>query len=268
MVLIIILLIIAGLTGWAIYDNTRVVTTTYYLSEEAFPEDLTIVQISDFHNSQRMAEKMVNAVAKTQPQFIVITGDFIDEHHADIDLAADTARKLMEIAPCYYVAGNHEAISGEYKALKKQLKKAGVRIMTEKSKKWEDNVMLHGAQDPDFEWGYLDDSADTMEKNLAQLKPSDKKYDILLSHRPEAMQSYVNHKFDLVLTGHAHGGQFRIPFIGGVFAPDQGLFPEYDAGMYQEGDTTMIVNRGIGNSIIPFRINNPPEIVVVKAGAR
>ena len=87
---------------------------------------------------------------------------------------------------------------------------------------------------------------------------------ILLSHRPELFETYVNCGVDLVLSGHAHGGQFRLPFIGGLVAPNQGLFPKYDAGLYTKGDTNMIVCRGLGNSIIPIRFNNRPEIVLLE----
>ena len=89
------------------------------------------------------------------------------------------------------------------------------------------------------------------------------KYFILLSHRPETFEAYVMEDIDLVLSGHAHGGQFRLPFRGGVVAPNHGLFPKYDAGIYTKNNTTMIVSRGVGNSIIPVRFNNRPEIVVV-----
>ncbi len=89
-------------------------------------------------------------------------------------------------------------------------------------------------------------------------------YTVLLSHRPELFDTYVEGGVDLVLTGHAHGGQFRLPVIGGVVAPGQGLFPKYDAGLYTEGSANMVVSRGLGNSVIPFRVNNRPEIVVLE----
>ena len=87
---------------------------------------------------------------------------------------------------------------------------------------------------------------------------------ILLSHRPELFETYVCCGVDLVLCGHAHGGQFRLPFIGGLVAPNQGLFPKYDSGLYTDGKTNMVVSRGLGNSIIPFRFNNRPEVILVE----
>ena len=103
---------------------------------------------------------------------------------------------------------------------------------------------------------------------LRNLLDDESGYTILLSHRPELFETYVDSGIDLVFSGHAHGGQFRLPFIGGLVAPNQGLFPKYNAGLYTDGGTSMVVSRGIGNSIIPFRFNNRPEIVLVELNAR
>ena len=92
----------------------------------------------------------------------------------------------------------------------------------------------------------------------------EKRYVVLLSHRPELFNSYVENNVDLVFSGHAHGGQFRIPFIGGIVAPNQGVFPKYDAGIFTEGNTNMVVSKGVGNSIIPFRVNNRPEVILIE----
>ena len=99
---------------------------------------------------------------------------------------------------------------------------------------------------------------------LNNLADTESSYIILLSHRPELFESYVSCNIDLVLSGHAHGGQFRLPFIGGLIAPDQGIFPKYDAGLFTNGSTNMIVSRGLGNSIIPIRFNNRPEVIVIE----
>ena len=129
--------------------------------------------------------------------------------------------------------------------------------------KGSETIQIAGLDDPDFTERdtYIQDSM--VQTKISNLSLSDE-YCILLSHRPELFAEYVSEEVDLVLSGHAHGGQFRLPFIGGVIAPDQGLFPKYDAGKYSKNHTTMIVSRGIGNSIIPVRINNRPEIVIVE----
>ena len=103
-----------------------------------------------------------------------------------------------------------------------------------------------------------------IDQKLLELVVEDPGFTLLLSHRPELFDTYADHDIDLVLSGHAHGGQFRLPLIGGLVAPDQGLFPKYDAGLYSEGNTSMIVSRGLGNSIIPVRFNNRPEVVLIE----
>ena len=127
-------------------------------------------------------------------------------------------------------------------------------------------ISLIGLSDPDFTikgdiFGEVPAMVSTKLNNLADDENS---YTILLSHRSGLFESYVHCNIDLVLSVHAHGGQFRLPFIGGLIAPNQGLFPQYDAGLYTSGSTNMIVSRGLGNSIIPIRFNNRPEVVVIE----
>ena len=156
---------------------------------------------------------------------------------------------------------------GEYEKLKQGLTDAGVTILENSSADitiGDETITLIGINDPTFR---MDIVYDTMEQNIAHqlvnVIPGNDNYKVLLAHRPEYFDVYAGN-VDLVLSGHAHGGQFRIPFIGGLVAPGQGFFPEYDAGLFSEGSTTMIVSRGVGNSIIPIRLNNRPEIVVAE----
>lgn len=119
--------------------------------------------------------------------------------------------------------------------------------------------------DPAFQNAFLYDDAETvMKEKLQELSDDVNEFTILLSHRPELFESYVDGNIDLVLSGHAHGGQFRLPFVGGVLVPNQGFFPKYDAGLFTEGMTTMIISRGIGNSAFPFRFNNRPEVILIE----
>ena len=198
---------------------------------------------------------------------IAITGDFVDSNRTDVEIAIQLASQLTEIAPCYYVTGNHEAwIDEQYYELEKGLIGENVVVLHDdviQLTKGSETIQIAGLDDPDFTERdtYIQDSmVQTKISNLSLLD----EYCILLSHRPELFEEYVSEEVDLVLSGHAHGGQFRVPFVGGIIAPDQGLFPEFDAGKYSKNHTTMIVSRGIGNSIIPVRINNRPEIVIVE----
>ncbi|HKL42806.1 MAG TPA: metallophosphoesterase, partial [Clostridia bacterium] len=117
-------------------------------------------------------------------------------------------------------------------------------------------IDIIGLKDPDFH------TSNDLEDQLMNLS-EENNFQILLSHRPELINLYSKEKIDLIFSGHAHGGQFRLPFIGGIIAPDQGLFPEYTSGLYVKDKSTLIVSRGLGNSIIPLRLFNQPEIIVL-----
>ena len=254
-VLLAVIIIFTISTVFIIWDNNRIVTSRHSIESDRITEPLQIVQISDYHNCERLGEKLVRRVKRESPDVIVITGDFIDGSKANYDDALNIAGQLTRIAPTYYVTGNHEIadLTSDYRD---ELKDLGVEILSGGKANLKGNVDLYGIEDL-----YMHGS---IQAELEKLHIDKDKYNLLLSHRPEAFLSYAQTDFDLVLTGHAHGGQFRIPFIGGLVAPDQGFFPEYDSGAYEKNGTTMIVSRGIGNSLIPVRVNNPAEIVSIK----
>ena len=267
-VAILILLII-----WIAYGNTDLEIYKYNVKSEDIPsefDNFRIVQISDLHNAEfgENNEKLLLMLKQADADIIAITGDMIDSRNTDIDVAISFAQKAVNIAPVYYVNGNHESrVSGEYEKLKQGLTDAGVTILENSSADitiGDEAITLIGINDPTFRMELVDD---TMEQNIAhQLEdviPDNDNYKVLLAHRPEYFDVYAGN-VDLVLSGHAHGGQFRIPFIGGLVAPGQGFFPEYYEGSHIKENTEMIVSRGIGNSIIPFRINNKPEIIVAE----
>ena len=267
-VTVLILLII-----WIAYGNTDLEIYKYNVKSEDIPsefDNFRIVQISDLHNAEfgENNEKLLLMLKQADADIIAITGDMIDSRNTDIDVAISFAQKAVNIAPVYYVNGNHESrVLGEYEKLKQGLTDAGVNILENSSADitiGDEAITLIGINDPTFRMELVDD---TMEQNIAhQLEdmiPDNDNYKVLLAHRPEYFDVYAGN-VDLVLSGHAHGGQFRIPFIGGLVAPGQGFFPEYYEGSHIKENTEMIVSRGIGNSIIPFRINNKPEIIVAE----
>ena len=267
-VAILILLII-----WIAYGNTDLEIYKYNVKSEDIPsefDNFRIVQISDLHNAEfgENNEKLLLMLKQADADIIAITGDMIDSRNTDVDVAISFAQKAVNIAPVYYVNGNHESrVLGEYEKLKQGLTDAGVTILENSSADitiGDETITLIGINDPTFRMDIVDD---TMEQNIAHqllnVIPDNDNYKVLLAHRPEYFDVYAG-KVDLVLSGHAHGGQFRIPFIGGLVAPGQGFFPEYYEGSHIKENTEMIVSRGIGNSIIPFRINNKPEIIVAE----
>lgn len=233
-----------------------------------------IAQVSDLHNSEfgKNNTELLKLLSESRPDIIVITGDLIDANHTDVGIALCFAQESVRIAPTYYVTGNHEAASPQYDTLKAGLEEAGVIVLEDEAVSLERNgetITLLGLGDPDFtvKGDMFGETSAMVSTKLKNLDDGEGGYTILLSHRPELFETYVNCSIDLVFAGHAHGGQFRLPFIGGVIAPNQGLFPKYDGGLYTDGGTNMVVSRGIGNSIIPLRFNNRPEIVLVELNA-
>ena len=205
-------------------------------------------------------------VRKENPDIIVYTGDMVDKRHYDGAPGLLLMRELKKIAPVYFVSGNHEWWTGKNDELKKQLQAEGVVVIENtyfELKKSNSSILLYGLEDPSSNTDGSDDLS-YADKKFQEMKiPEDGKYKILLSHRPELFQVYKKFGFDLVFAGHAHGGQIRIPFIGGIFAPDQGFFPKYTLGLYSDGSTNMVVSGGLGNSIIKQRIFDRPEVVIV-----
>lgn len=265
--------LLLALIIWVIWANKALELNTYTVASEKLPDAFDgyrIAHVSDLHNAQmgKDNEKLLDMLRQAQPDLIAITGDIIDSRNTKTDVALHFVREAVKIAPCYYVTGNHEARVPEYAELKLAMEEAGVSVLENEQAYVTVNgetICLLGLDDPSFETEYIGgDDVTIVKDKLATLYTDTDTFTVLLSHRPELFETYAASGVDLVLSGHAHGGQVRIPFLGGLVAPNQGLFPTYDAGSFQQGSTTMIVSRGIGNSIIPLRINNRPEVVIVE----
>ena len=257
------------------FENNYIKITNIDIVDSKIPSEFkifTIVHISDLHNKQfgKNQKNIISKINKISPDIIVITGDLISSYSTNLDIAIDFINNAIKVAPIYYVNGNHESrLPEDYNSLKSQMKSAGVNILENSYSsisKENSKINIIGINDPSFDalqlYGYTDQQI--ISKDLEKLTNNSDEYTILLSHRPELFDTYCSYNINLVFAGHAHGGQIRLPFIGGVIAPNQGFFPQYTSGLYQKGNTNMIVSRGLGNSAFPFRINNRPEIVVVK----
>ena len=271
-VLIVSVLVILCLGIWTLWGNIALEVNEYEIVSDRIPEAFAgfrIAQVSDLHNKDfgEGYGQLLTLLSEINPDIIVVTGDLIDSRQTDLDVALEFAWQAGKIARVYYVSGNHEARVPEYEDLKTGLMKAGVVILENQKvqiTREGESITLMGIDDPSFQEDYLfGDSESVARQAIEDLQNESDGYTILLSHRPELFDLYVDTGMDLVFSGHAHGGQFRLPFVGGLVAPNQGFFPKFDEGRFTEENTTMIVSRGVGNSIIPIRFNNRPEIVLV-----
>lgn len=262
----------AVLVPWTIWGNITVGTTQYTVASSRLPaafDHYRMVVVSDFHNAEYgdHNRQLIRQIAAEQPDSIVFTGDLLDSRHPNLAIVEDLIRELTAVAPCYYVTGNHEArLGSQFQELEQLLLAHSVVVLHDEAVPLTRNgetIQLVGLDDPDFTDRNASIQQSMLETKLRNLNLTTD-YRILLSHRPEYFDAYVAAEIDLALCGHAHGGQFRLPLVGGLVAPNQGFFPKYDAGVYTEQGTTMIVSRGVGNSILPVRFNNRPELVSVE----
>lgn len=270
---ILILLLIAGISYYLYWGNNAIVTTHFDYTNDEIPESFdgyTVVQVSDLHNKDFEGDLMPKIEAE-DPDIIVVTGDVIDRNRTDLDIAQTFLEQAMTLAPVYFVSGNHEVASNKYPELKDIMDELGVENLDNSSQVLTQNneeINLLGSADPltilleDIE---EQGSGEQVIRNELTdlLNENPENVNLLLSHRPELFELYEEMGIDLVLTGHAHGGQIRLPFIEGIYSPGQGFLPEYTSGTYNEGNTTMFVSRGLGNSVFPLRVFNRPELVVI-----
>ena len=258
--------LIIGVYLFLYVNNHWIVITEHVYESKKVPKNFDgfrIAQVSDLHDASFGIEqsKLVEKVRETNPDIIVITGDVIDSNRYDLQQSLKAVEQFVEIAEVYYVIGNHEVAMNRVRQIYGTLKELGVHILpnTFVTLERHDEVLnIMGIEDP------LNGFETQTMLNVAKEEMNENTFTILLAHRPEMFYTYVVNDIDLVFSGHAHGGQVRIPFIGGLFAPSQGFLPTYTAGIYEEDETTMAVSRGLGNSTVPFRILNLPEIVVVE----
>ena len=230
-------------------------------------EGLRIVQISDLHGHEygQDSEALLALVAQQVPEFIVVTGDLIDQE-SHLAMVPALARGLAAIAPTYYVTGNHEWAVGGVPRLKGILTECGVTVLSNQYVTLErngDSLVLAGVDDPN---GYADQKTPEELYGEIQREAGDL-CTILLAHRNDRFDQYAAAGYDLVISGHAHGGIVRLPFTDGLLGTDRKLFPTWTAGVYTLGDSTLFVSRGLGNNTVPihgFRLFNRPDLAVLE----
>lgn len=262
-------LVLAVGSGWLLWDNRRLVVTEQEIEVASAPsgEVLRIAQVSDLHAADhgRFQDEIVREVRVRQADMVALTGDLVDIRTKDLGPVLALAARLSDVAPTFFVLGNHEADSPVREELLEGLERAGVRILRDEATSIElkgREVTVAGLDDPRVAWadGHRPEDPATV---LERLELDGQGPTILLAHRPELLDRYAGHGADLVLSGHAHGGQVRLPLIGPLLAPHQGWFPELTEGVHTRGETSMVISRGLGNSVVGVRVNNPRELVIV-----
>lgn len=249
--------------------DTRLKIRTYTVCSDKISIPLRVVLVTDLHscNYGEGQKTLIEAIDRQKPDVILLGGDICDDKIPNDNTEA-LLKGIAERYPCYYVTGNHEYWSNRIDDILDLFRAYGVTVLSGTSETIGIRgqcINICGISDPDV-IRYTDSTAGT-EEQLQELEHTADNgfYTILLAHRPEWIDIYGAYNFDLVLSGHAHGGQWRLPgIINGVFAPDQGMFPKYARGRYASGDMTMIVSRGLARESTPIpRIFNRPELVVV-----
>lgn len=224
-------------------------------------EGYRLVVVADLHGESYGKDnvRLLHLISTQQPDIIVLPGDLTDSYFDRTETALKFIREAVKLAPCWYVTGNHEhrMTQPELVAFLQALERLGVHVLRNEAIQLgvgEDGFRLIGMDCNQAKGPAL--------CKLMENRPADE-LNILLSHKPHFAENYERAGVDLAICGHAHGGQFRFPGVGGLYAPGQGVLPQYTAGMYRLGKTVMAVSRGAGNSSFPVRIGNRPEIVTI-----
>ncbi len=271
------------LIALCLFLNLHLTVTDYEYRSAKVPADMDgfrIVQISDLHN-QRFGsgqKRLLAKIREIKPDIIVVTGDVVDSYHTNYGYAKDFFEGAARIAPVYYITGNHETWldAAEFSEFLSDVEACGVTFLDDRAVVI-GGVVLSGLADasltgldlalpvPDADGTVSDRSNNSAEdtSKATVLQNSEKPLQILLAHEPAYFERYRKAGADLILTGHVHGGQIIIPGKGGLISPDMEFFPELYEGVHEKDGSTMVISRGLGNSILPLRINNFPEIVTV-----
>lgn len=265
---LIILALIAAAAAFLIKDSRDdLEISRYEVKSQKLPESFDgfkIVQLSDLHGAEFGEDGMelVEKVKELEPDMIALTGDFVTDE-GDLAAVEKLAARLVKLCPVYFVSGNHEFGSGLAVKVRNILERAGVKYLSNEYltiSRGEDGILLGGVEDP---LAYADMlSPDELAQKMNDAAPD--AFKILLGHRNYWMTEYPELPVDLIFCGHAHGGLIRIPGVGGLIGTDRRLFPDFDAGQFNNGRYTLIVSRGLGNSVPIPRIFNRPEIVCVE----
>lgn len=261
-----VLAILVALTLIAL--DERLTLRTYTVVSPKLTAEVRLAVVTDFHSSDN-ADDVVAMVASCAPDAVLLVGDLFDDdtQNRPTERTLSLMRQLSAQYPCYYVSGNHEAWTGEMDALYQQTEEAGVTVLRMSSGVLTvrgQRIALCGIPDPyEMVFSGAPDTEEQIRQAMENVDSAD--FTVLLAHRPELLAKYAQFPFDLVVSGHAHGGQVRIPgVLNGLYAPNQGWFPKLAGGAYTQDGTTLIVSRGLAVRTRLPRIFNRPEVVLVR----
>ena len=248
--------------------DERLILRTYTVASPKLTAEVRLAVVTDFHSSDN-ADDVVAMVASCAPDAVLMVGDMFDDDIANrpTERTLSLMRQLSAQYPCYYVSGNHEAWTGEMDALYQQTEEAGVTVLRMSSGVLTvrgQRIALCGIPDPyEMVFSGAPDTEEQLRQALEDVASAD--FNGLLAHRPELLAKYAQFPLDLVVSGHAHSGQVRIPGgLNGLYAPNQGWFPKLAGGAYTQDGTTLIVSRGLAVRTRLPRIFNRPEVVLVR----
>ena len=265
----VVLLIIALLFLFVYYQDNHLVVSEYTYANNDIQTEFDgyrIVQLSDLHDKQfgQSQETLISYIHDINPDAIFLTGDFVTAK--SIVHTEELVRELSSKYEMFFVPGNHEAGYVKYADLKEVLSENQVHILENEVvsiAKGNSSINVVGLLDTSFYKRSAAMNAAIMDETVQTLTENLEGATLLLAHRPEYINTYSKHNINLVFSGHAHGGQFILPFVGSVYAPGQGLFPKLTQGKHDKNGTTLIISRGLGNLAPVPRLFNYPEIVVV-----
>ena len=248
--------------------DERLILRTYTVESPKLTAEVRLAVVTDFHSSDN-ADDVAVMVASCAPDAVLLVGDLFDDdtQNRPTERTLSLMRQLSAQYPCYYVSGNHEAWTGEMDALYQQTEDAGVTVLRMSSGVLTvrgQRIALCGVPDPyEMVFSGAPDTEEQLRQALEDVDSAD--FTVLLAHRPELLAKYAQFPLDLVVSGHAHGGQVRIPgVLNGLYAPNQGWFPKLAGGAYTQDGTTLIVSRGLAVRTRLPRIFNRPEVVLVR----
>lgn len=278
---IIIVIVVAALLVFLYLEDKWIVVTPEIYTDSRIPDDfnnLRILHVSDLQSAYfgKHQDRLIKKASQAEPDYIFFTGDLVDRNRTNLRASMEAVSRLQEIAPVYFVTGNHELALGEsLDDLYEEMKDKGIILLFDENteiRRGNSSICITGISDetlcscklgekrsdtainPEPLINTIDELMNSIPENC---------FTIMLTHEPQFFNQYVRPEINLVFAGHAHGGQIRLPFTDGLFAPGQGILPKLTSGMRKKEDTTMIISRGLGNSIFPFRIFNRPELISV-----